>query len=222
MPTAPKRKIAATLVVAHHAEDLGWLRHVDREAYDAVVVVTKASGPEPPSGLRDVPDARVIRQPANLGFEASAFLEFVVREYDRFPDVAVFVHGHRRSWHHDGDADDLVNALAAAAGPGWAAAPAYRNVNCHCGEAEHADLRELAAAGVDVARTDERASRCCCAQFLVRRAAVLRHPPAVYRALLGAVYADGSKEQATRMEHAWLKLWTGRDDELALRAGDGF
>lgn len=197
---------SSTLVVAHFNEDLGWLASLDRERYPRIVVITKG---EAPSGLP--PGVEVWTQRPNRGYEASAYAEFLAREYDSLPPVVTLVHGHRRSWHHDGDIHDILNALDFRA--------PYRNFNCDrfCGELclSPEELDELPRHGFLVGPPPARYVTRCCAQFYVRAGAVRRHPRAAYEALLASCLEDGSREQGTRLEHLWFRLFTGEDDEAA-------
>lgn len=49
--------------------------------------------------------------PINKGHEAMVYLTYIINEYDRLPPYTVFVHGHKESWHQEGNIVHLVNAL---------------------------------------------------------------------------------------------------------------
>ncbi|GAB7353907.1 hypothetical protein MBLNU459_g4255t1 [Dothideomycetes sp. NU459] len=49
--------------------------------------------------------------PKNKGHEAMVYLTFITDNYENLPPHVVFVHGHRNSWHQEGDIVDLVRAL---------------------------------------------------------------------------------------------------------------
>lgn len=102
--------MTADLIVAHYNEDLSWLGCVDGSKFNTVIVSKTHAQSQ-------------IYQPENKGFEASAYLEYIARNYDTLPEFCVFVHGHQRSWHHLGDLSDLVNSLPLCAATG------YRNFN---------------------------------------------------------------------------------------------
>jgi hypothetical protein len=86
------------LVVSHYNEDLQWTSLVDMNKYNIVLVSKTLENAD-------------IFQPKNIGYEASAFLEYIVKYYDTLPEYSVFVHGHETSWHHRGKMQDLVNNL---------------------------------------------------------------------------------------------------------------
>jgi hypothetical protein len=50
--------------------------------------------------------ATVHRVPANKGHEAMAYLTNIIDHYDRLPNVTMFVHYHRYSWHTDAPNQD--------------------------------------------------------------------------------------------------------------------
>lgn len=105
----------AALVVSHYREDLGWLDRVDRQKYTPVVV------------SKTYANANIFL-PHNVGDETSAYLEYIVRTYDTFPEVLVFVHGHEHSWHHAGSMPDLLNHLPLQTLGGIG--KKYHNFNC--------------------------------------------------------------------------------------------
>ena len=62
--------------------------------------------------------------PVNRGNEASAFLQFIVENYDRLPAHVVLLHDHETSWHQDGSVVDALLALVGRDVPGG-----VRNLN---------------------------------------------------------------------------------------------
>ncbi|PSN74939.1 hypothetical protein BS50DRAFT_27669 [Corynespora cassiicola Philippines] len=47
--------------------------------------------------------------PINKGNEAMAYLSYVINNYESLPDYSIFIHGHRLSWHQEGDMVDIIN-----------------------------------------------------------------------------------------------------------------
>lgn len=197
--------MAAALVVAHHDEDLGWLRRV-RAGY-APFVVSKTS-----------PEAHVL-QGVNRGYEASAYLEYIVVQYERLPEYVVFVHGHETSWHHAGTMDALVNGLHFRS--------PYRNINqfstTAAGHEGHAltyvpvaPYRRRLLADHGIEPYGDLALVRPCAMFYVHRDLIRRHPRSTYCRLLETSLAPGAtKDDAITFEYSWFKLFTGQDCELA-------
>lgn len=186
-----------TVVVAHHSENLDWVSRVD--GYD-VKVVSKTN------------HEAFIYQPLNKGFEASAYLDYIVRCYEDLSDFTVFVHGHERSWHHEGSMDALINSLDLKA--------TYMNIN-----SPH--LRFWQPKPDDIARHNDilqehgigpyRAPKLRpCAMFYVHKDLIRRRGKDVYQSLLDLLLrVDGSKGMATVFEYCWFKLFTDMDDEDA-------
>lgn len=75
-----------TLVSSHYNEDLKWLYEQDME----VVVCSKTI---------DSPKCPIDK---NKGREASAYLKYIVDNYDDLPEHIAFLHGHQTAWHQKG------------------------------------------------------------------------------------------------------------------------
>jgi hypothetical protein len=220
--TPTSRPRDAALVVAHCHEDLGWLAGVRRDLYPEVVVVSKALREAPPPGC-----TRLLHQPVNEGYEASAYLEYIVREYDRLREYTLFLHGHRVSWHHAGDADELANSVAfrrryaSVNLPHLVIQDAQRHVlEEYRGPAAEFYERVRRIAGAPAAPAEQRRRRVRqAAQFYAHRDAIRARPRAVYAALLRELLATpDTKQGAIMLEFLWCYLLTGHDDELAWEA----
>ena len=180
------------VVAAHHTEHLDFVQRIRHP----VVVVSKTRD--------DIPGG--MHTPVNKGFEASAYLEYIVAHYDTLAEYTVFVHAHEHSWHHDGALDDLVNSLAFEG--------QYRNINSerHYGNTDGSVIvphMHLFSAVPDM--PVPRRFRLC-AQFYAHRDLLRRHPVGVYRALLDTVYTQTSvtsKFHATLFEWCWHAILTG-------------
>lgn len=75
------------VVTSHYKENLNWLR----ESGLQLVVCSK---------VHDSPECPLH---ANRGREASAYLQYILSNYDHLPDHIAFVHGHEDAWHHGFD-----------------------------------------------------------------------------------------------------------------------
>jgi hypothetical protein len=49
--------------------------------------------------------------PANKGHEAMMYLSYIIANYESLPDYTIFIHGHRQSWHQEGDMVHLISNL---------------------------------------------------------------------------------------------------------------
>ncbi|PRP81940.1 rhomboid family protein [Planoprotostelium fungivorum] len=47
--------------------------------------------------------------PTNGGYEASSYLYVIIENYDHLPPRMAFTHGHKKSYHHQGQMQDLLN-----------------------------------------------------------------------------------------------------------------
>lgn len=105
--------ISHSLVVAHHSEDISWLKHVERDVVKTLYVLT--SGEEECKELISPVNVSVMKaenkvelnQPEivcesipNYGCEAGAYLSYISRHYENLGDHTLFLHAHRNAWHN--------------------------------------------------------------------------------------------------------------------------
>ena len=101
------------LVVAHHSEDISWLKHVRGDVVKTVYVLT--SGEEECKELIRTVSMSVtkaenkveLNQPEivcenipNYGCEAGAYLSYLSIHYENLGDHTLFLHAHRNAWHN--------------------------------------------------------------------------------------------------------------------------
>lgn len=77
------------ICTSHFKEDLSWIPH----EYKLTIVGHEG---EDPIKLERQYDHYII---PNKGNEASSYLFFIIRRYDTLPEYTVFIHGHETSWH---------------------------------------------------------------------------------------------------------------------------
>jgi hypothetical protein len=195
-----------TLVLAHHRENLFWMGKIDRKKYPNIVLVSKTR--------RDAD----IYQSVNKGCEASAYLEYIVRNYDALDEYTLFIHAHRRSWHHTGLMEDLLNNKVVIEGM-------YGSINTPNLVIEVKEdhdymtlWRDIYFGDVlEVVRPDERHRVRQAAQFYVHRDLIHRHPKAQYERWLRMIYDDAlgpTKHLAIVFEFMWFPIWLGQYDEI--------
>jgi hypothetical protein len=135
----------------------------------------------------------------NRGREASVYLRFIVDHYDNLPDATLFLHGHGDSWHtrylptivrhldwgrdfsvvsYQPGEEALINA--AEGEPGTSLHDEWADIAAHWGEL-WAEATGLAEPPGDIRFH-------CCAQFLLSRDAIRRHPRAWYQKALDWVH----------------------------------
>lgn len=217
------------LVIAHCFESLQWVERVDSGKYKTILVSKTQA------------DADIF-QTENIGFEASSYLQYIVKYYDELPCYSVFVHGHECSYHHVGSMPDLVNGLCFD--------KTYKNINgktedpefyCHLVKDGHVNegawFHDAFALlqkhtlklfhsinGIPVTTQLLNRTFCfrMCAQFLVHRDLIRRHTKEQWLQMLLALneackHLGGSqnKECAQVFEYAWFTIFTGLLDEKA-------
>ena len=78
------------IVVAHFNEDLDWLK---QSKYPIIVCNKKGSG-----SMNFIQDENCTMD-INRGREASAFLKYIINNYDNLPNKIAFIHGHETAYH---------------------------------------------------------------------------------------------------------------------------
>lgn len=96
--TAKERK--ALVVVARSHDVLEWMEDVSPDWTKYPYIVTE-----------DTNSNSTLFVPENKGNEAMRYLSFIIDNYDSLPDIIVFRHGHKNSWHQRFDAASEVNHL---------------------------------------------------------------------------------------------------------------
>jgi len=77
-----------TIVTSHWKEDLTWL--ATQSTFPVVLIDKEGADPGPIVPRHVIP---------NQGKEASAYLKYIVENYDSLPDRVAFIHGHETSVH---------------------------------------------------------------------------------------------------------------------------
>ncbi len=80
------------IVSNHWKEDLEWLK----KSVWPVIIYSKN------------PDSPYYKGQPNIGNEATAYLKYIIDNYDNLPEYVAFIHGHETAWHQ-GNILDLIN-----------------------------------------------------------------------------------------------------------------
>lgn len=91
------------IVVSHYNEDIEWLKNLNTECN--IKVYSKILQSE------DSINYQIVRQPFNIGNEASSYLQYIVDNYDRIPNIVYFCHGHNSSFHQDYDNQFIIKNI---------------------------------------------------------------------------------------------------------------
>ena len=80
--------------------------------------------------VADAPSAS-LHPPKNKGHEVMIFLTYIISHYTNLPDVVLFMHAHRWSWHNNFlsglDAVQMIRNLSS----GRVTREGYMNLRCH-------------------------------------------------------------------------------------------
>lgn len=137
--------------------------------------------------------------PINKGNEAMMYLSYVINNHDALPDYSIFIHGHRESWHQEGDMVDIINNFRLMALEKAGYAPLRCDWYPSCPREIRPIDHDVVVWGPGVHREDTEyeigrvwstlfgnetmprtiASQCC-AQFALTRKAILQRPKADY------------------------------------------
>jgi len=131
------------------------------------------------------------------------YLSFIIANYDTLPDRAIFLHGHRRSWHQEADIEKLVTHLRIEALDNSSYVPMRCDWYPSCpaeirpvdhdavvwGPGVHREDAEWAIeeAWIDLFGPDIKIPKTiaspCCAQFAVTREAIRSRSKATYESM---------------------------------------
>ena len=175
--------MSVAVVIAHYKENLDWIKNIKYKNY--VIISKEKYEPE---------------QIPNKGFEASSYLEYIIKSYENLSDYTIFLHGHRSSWHHKENIDEKINSLTFD--------KPYHNINDNTlsgiGNGENSyekteliyqSLRRILNINIIIEHIFMRGS----AQFYVHKDCILRHNKNVYIQLYNYL-----------METNEISFWTSR------------
>lgn len=80
--------MSLTIVTAHWEEDLEWLK---KSKWPVVLIDKEGASASWLTPQHVIP---------NVGREASAYLKYIIENYDNLPDHVAFIHGHEEAHHH--------------------------------------------------------------------------------------------------------------------------
>lgn len=187
------------VAIAHYGEDLFWLEHIKYESQ----IISKNGLPEEVS--------------PNRGKEASSYLEYIIKNYYKLPDITIFFHGHRNSWHHPENVDETINKIIFNYN--------YYNINSVCSPRHGTKLLSLNEEGqsylypnkyiienkikfnIDPSRIKFRPAAC----FYVSKKAILQHRIDTYKYWLDWLMTtpEHSEISSRVFEYCWHIIFTG-------------
>ncbi len=154
------------ILSSHWNEDLHWL---EKSIYP-VIIYSKN------------PDSPHYTGQKNIGNEATAYLKYIIDNYDNLPNYVAFIHGHETAWHQ-GNILDLINRSKINEYD-------YISLNLHPidrSESGHSVTNENISLLWDkyfkpylYRDCPTRIVQDCCAQFIVSKNRILKHSKDAY------------------------------------------
>lgn len=85
------------IIIARYKEDTSWISKFDK--IKMIYVYEKENSSNEPYNI-----------PKNKGSEASAYLRYIIDNYNNLPNHLVLLHCHEFSWHHDNSIIDVIES----------------------------------------------------------------------------------------------------------------
>jgi len=83
--------MSLTIVTSHWKEDLNWLKS---SKFPVVLIDKEGADPSPFVPQHVIP---------NVGNESTAYLKYIIENYDNLPEAMAFIHGHETAPHQNHD-----------------------------------------------------------------------------------------------------------------------
>lgn len=195
-------KTRCSIIISHYNENLDWAY---RLPYNATIVSKEGIPAE---------------TAPNKGCEASGYLEYIIKKYASLPDWLIFVHGHRSSWHHRQNMDEILPCLVIGEHK-------YCNINdfygvwlcevpefnvCKIMLPELFSILDLKFGDADIEKIKYRP----CSQFYVSNTLIYRYPVETYIRLHEWIMncQQHSYWSGRMFEYIWHIMFTGKlEDE---------
>jgi hypothetical protein len=197
------------------AEDTAWLDEELPDTPKAVYVVDDRKAP--------------LHPPKNKGNEAMVYLSYIIDHYEKLPDVSIFIHAHRYTWHNndllDADTAMMIKHLSSSR----VIREGYMNLRCqwypgcpdwlHPKSAKEEDSEKkeeilVAKAWLEIFPHDpvpDALGQPCCSQFALSRDRILAIPLKEYERLRTWLLKTKLQNSMSGriFEYLWMYLWTG-------------
>jgi len=190
------------VVVSRYKENVNWTKKLNHDC--------KIYEKENPSSKYNIP--------VNKGNEASVYFKYIIDHYTILPDYVAFVHGHESDWHHP---DSMVTKLNAINPSGE-----YTNLNANTARTgvvidendeitlKHGDPPGHWGPMSDWWRQVMKpffgnrrgliVNDMCCAQFIVSRESILRHPLKFYETQYNWLLTTDLDNSVSGRYYEWL------------------
>lgn len=170
----------------------------------------------------------------NIANEASTYLYYIIHNYDTLPENMIFIHDENSSWHHEGKVTDNVY--------GWIEEYEKLGKNYYEFNSQHTlsvDAVEDTTQNLNRGSENNKAysdlwntvfheyigefknvrpkTGKCCAQFIVSRDAIRKHPREFYEKYYTWLIEKTSGEGIGSQDDMYSGFWTGRYAEYSWR-----
>lgn len=191
------------ICTGHYNEDLEWLKNCGYP----VNIVHKEGGTPIESPTFTIP---------NVGYEASAYLKFIIERYDTLPDHTAFLHGHETAEHQWGERP-MLDMIRTANTEKYDFIH-LNNIWLYSSSKKLSIFNKLKEK-MDFLRIfpPELFSLGLCAQFIVSRNFIRRNSKEYYETIFKNTI---TKDDACMLEYSWQYIFTGnfsalpRDDDF--------
>lgn len=197
-----------TIVVSRFQANTHWTQRLAEMGY-CVCVYEHGTNPNNPYNL-----------PRNCGRESSAYLKYIRDHYDALTNYTIFTHDDEYSWHHDGSLVDLISRKLTTIPE----TIKFINFNNRCTDSiknamwptmkSYFDKYLAPYIGHRSQYGDWTLGNRCCAQFIVHRDRIKRHPRKFYEDLY-RFHITPTKDDPIGYAKGHLFEWT-----IALIFGD--
>jgi len=178
-----------TVVTSHFSEDLKWL--ADKSHMFNIVLCDKKGSNQIPDEIISKFDCDSCPTMENKGSEGLAYLNYIIKNYENLSERTAFIHGHDTAWHYKNPLSTAEAILVARTDKyGYISL----NIKHHPGEDYSLDRNyqiERTAGWIKkywqeyfypyLGEIPQKFSHDCCAQFVVRKDRILKHPKEAYQ-----------------------------------------
>jgi Protein of unknown function (DUF3431) len=180
IPPGPGHNYSRVLVMPKvKDENTDWVHEVIPDLQTAVYVADNPAAP--------------LHPPKNKGNEVMVYLTYIIDHYENLPDIMMFMHSHRYSWHNNdmlnNDAYEIITRLSSER----VTREGYMNLRCHWNpgcpawmhpgrieeDGEKREEKELARVWSELFPLDtipQVLAQPCCSQFALSKERVLAIP----------------------------------------------
>jgi len=158
----------------------------------------------------------------NVGTEATSYLHYILQNYDSLPENLIFIHDENGSWHHEGDITDNLDKWISQYEKKGSTYYEFNNMKIEKSSAYHNEAEKELWTQVfepHICKYDDAlpVSGRCCAQFIVSKKQILKHPKVFYQKYYDWLIDNTSGEGLGDKNDIYSGYNTGRYAEWSWR-----